>query len=359
MQQDHYLLMTPGPLTTSMSVKQAMLKDWCTWDDDYNLGVVQEIRKKIVKLATQSPEFTSVLLQGSGSFAVEAALSSFIGTDNKLLVISNGAYGERAVRMCEYIGIDYQQLSYAENTIPSLKDIEATLKSDESISHLMVVHCETASGILNPVADICALAKQFNKTTMVDAMSSFGGVPFDMADSRIDILISSANKCIQGVPGFGFVLCKESLLKQKGHARSLSLDLHDQWQTMHKTGKWRFTSPTHCVRAFLQALTELEEEGGVQARYERYSTNQSQLVEGMKYLGFDTLVDAKDQSPFITSFTYPSADFNFNTFYNQLKSQGFVLYPGKISNADSFRIGTIGEIYPEDISRLITTIKAI
>lgn len=229
------------------------------------------------------------------------------------------------------------------------------------MTHVSVVHCETTTGVLNPLEAIAAVVKKHNKILIVDAMSSFGGVPIDMAKLGIDFMISSANKCIQGVPGFGFILARRSLLEQcKGVARSLSLDLYDQWETMEKGhGKWRFTSPTHVVRAFMQALTELKEEGGIEARYARYQQNHDTLVNGMRKLGFKTLLTDEEQSPVITSFYYPAAGFDFKAFYQKLKEKGFVIYPGKISQADTFRIGNIGDVYPADFENLVEAIKEV
>ncbi len=354
--QSHYLLLTPGPLTTSKSVKETMLNDYCTWDEDYK-NIVQTIRQKLVSYATKASNYTSVLLQGSGSYCIEAVLQSFVDNRDKVLIIINGAYGERTAKMCEYAGINNTQLIYAENEIPKLNEIEQALIKDPSITHVFAVHCETTSGILNPVADICALAKIYNKTTIIDAMSSFGGMPFDMNELQIDVLVSSANKCLQGVPGFAFAICKESLIKEAIHSRSLCLDLHAQWQTMNPTGKWRYTSPTHGVRAFLQALIELDKEGGIVARFNRYKKNQQLLSQGMHDLGFKTPVAASNQSAFITSFLYPTDNFDFLEFYNQLKQEGFVIYPGKLTGTPYFRIGNIGEVYPEDIERLLKAVK--
>lgn len=225
---------------------------------------------------------------------------------------------------------------------------------------MAVVHCETTTGILNPLKEIAHMVKMHGKKLIVDAMSSFGGVPLDVEELGIDFMISSANKCIQGVPGFGFIIARKSELAHcKGVSRSLSLDIYDQWETMEKGhGKWRFTSPTHVVRAFKQAMDELEAEGGVQARHERYCRNHEVLVAGMRSLGFKTLLDDTIQSPIITSFLYPDAAFDFKEFYKQLKTKGFVIYPGKISQADTFRIGNIGDVFPEDFSRLIDAIKS-
>lgn len=241
-----------------------------------------------------------------------------------------------------------------------MAEVEEQLQTHSDITHIAMVHCETTTGMLNPVAEMGALAKKYQKTFILDAMSSFGGIELDMDELNIDVLISSANKCIQGVPGFGFVIVKKAIIEKcQGIARSLSLDLYAQWKTMEDhNGKWRFTSPTHVVRAFYQALLELEEEGGVKARYNRYKENQQRLVDGMHALGFETLLAKELHSPIITSFYSPSSNkYNFALFYSALKEQGFVIYPGKVSDADCFRIGNIGEIYPDDITRLLSAIK--
>lgn len=358
--ENPYLLLTPGPLSTSPAVREAMMRDWCTWDKEYN-ELVQAIRQKLVQLATSEPtEYTSVLVQGSGTFCVEAVISSVMPADGKLLVLTNGAYGDRIVQMAQVHGIQTAVLDYGEVTKATAEPLVGLFEQDPTITHVAVVHSETTTGMLNPIEDIARIVKRYGKIFIVDAMSSFGGIPLDVAKLKIDYLISSANKCIQGVPGFGFVIAKTAeLVLCKDRARTLSLDLYDQWATMEQhNGKWRFTSPTHVVRAFYQALVELEEEGGIDKRYERYTRNQQILAEGMERLGFTTLLPKESQSPFITSFYYPeNGSFSFQTFYERLKQAGFVIYPGKISQADTFRIGNIGEVYPEDIERLLAAVE--
>ncbi|MFV5513678.1 2-aminoethylphosphonate--pyruvate transaminase [Acinetobacter gerneri] len=358
--ENRYLLLTPGPLSTSNSVRKAMQRDWCTWDKEYN-ALVQEIRQKLVNLSTKNTElYTAVLMQGSGSFAVESVLGSVIPRDGKILIINNGAYGARMVQMAKCLNIEVVELNYAETQSPSLKEIEQVLQ-DQKITHVACVHCETTTGILNPIKQIGQLVKSSGKIWIVDAMSSFGGVPLDLSDLEIDFLISSANKCIQGVPGFGFVVAKrEQIEKCQGRARSVSLDLYDQWNTMEKyDGKWRFTSPTHVVRAFYQALLELDIEGGVAARFKRYQENQRKLEQGMQKLAFKLVLDnTVEQSPIITTFLYPENEkFSFQAFYEALKASGFVIYPGKVSDLNCFRIGNIGEVYPSDIDRLLVAIE--
>ncbi|WP_429013422.1 2-aminoethylphosphonate--pyruvate transaminase [Aeromonas veronii] len=359
-----YLLLTPGPLSTTATVRAAMLQDSCTWDADYNQGVVEPIRRELVRLAT-GPEYQSdysaVLLQGSGSYVVESVLGSAIGVDECLLIINNGAYGARMGEMARCLGLRHHELDCGETTRPEPAAIEAMLARHPEITHLAMVHCETTTGMLNPLEEVAELCQRRGIRLIVDAMSSFGGIPIDMGRLGIEFLISSANKCIQGVPGFGFVIARRAALAAcAGRARSVSLDLHAQWQTMEQQGgKWRFTSPTHTVLAFAQALRELDEEGGIAARHQRYSENQRTLVAGMAALGFAPLLPEQWQSPIITAFYSPTdPDYRFADFYQRLKAQGFVIYPGKVSQADCFRIGNIGDVTPERVRDLLAAMAS-
>ncbi len=359
-----YLLLTPGPLSTTATVRAAMLQDSCTWDADYNLGVVEPIRRELVRLAT-GPEYESdysaVLLQGSGSYVVESVLGSAIGSDECLLIINNGAYGARMGEMARCLGLRHHELDCGETTRPEPAAIDAMLVRHPEITHLAMVHCETTTGMLNPLDEVAELCQRSGIRLIVDAMSSFGGIPIDMGRLGIEFLISSANKCIQGVPGFGFVIARRAALTAcAGRARSVSLDLHAQWQIMEQQGgKWRFTSPTHTVLAFAQALRELDEEGGIAARHQRYGENQRTLVTGMAELGFAPLLPEKWQSPIITAFYSPAhPDYRFADFYQRLKAQGFVIYPGKVSQADCFRIGNIGDVTPERVRCLLAAMAS-
>jgi len=355
-----YLLLTPGPLTTTRTVKQVMLQDFCTWDDDYNC-IVTDIRQRLVRLATDQPGYTSVLMQGSGTFTVEATLGSVVPRQGKVLVVNNGAYGARIALICQRLEIDCVTIEQQEDEPADPVRIDDAL-AEGGFSHLAVVHCETTTGMLNPVVQLGAVARRHHVKFIVDAMSSFGGIPMTIEQLQADFLISSSNKCIQGVPGFGFVIAARRALEEtQGRARSLSLDLFDQWREMEEHGgKWRFTSPTHVVRAFAQALDELDEEGGVAARHQRYCDNHRTLVAGMRSLGYETLVAPENQSPIITSFLYPADNrFSFDELYQALKARRFVIYPGKVSHADTFRIGTIGNVYPEDIRSLVDSLREV
>lgn len=366
----NYKLLTPGPLTTTDTVKQEMLFDHCTWDDDYK-KITQDIRRELLALAHVLPEgmsgeaalengeYTAILMQGSGTFGVESVFTSVIGKEDKVLILANGAYGERMTDIAAHADIKYDVYREHYNQVPRAEVVEEMLKKDSTITHVAMVHSETTSGILNDIEAVGKVVKAQGKVFIVDAMSSFGGVDIPVKEWGIDFIISSANKCIQGVPGFSFIIAnKKLLLESAGKARSLSLDLYDQWKTMSVDGKWRFTSPTHVVLAFSQALKEMKEEGGIVARCRRYTENNRLLIEKMGELGIRPYIDGEHQGPIITTFFYPeNKKFTFSEMYEYIKERGYAIYPGKVTEAETFRIGNIGEIYREDMIRLCEIMK--
>ena len=355
------LLFTPGPLSTSETVKESMLCDLGSRDTEF-LSVVSHVRRRLLELGHgANGSYEAVLMQGSGTFAVESVLSSVIPRSGKLLVAINGSYGHRMAKIAKVLGISCETIVFDEATPVREEPVRAALVRDPGITHVGTIHCETSTGLLNPVAELGATVTGLGRTFIVDAMSSFGGMAIDLVADKIDFLISSANKCIQGVPGFAFVLARRDLLlAAEGCARSLSLDLWAQWKGFENDGQFRFTPPTHALLAFTQALKELEEEGGVEARAARYSANRQALIDGMTALGFDAYLAPQHQSHIITSFRFPAHPrFDFSAFYDRLSELGFVIYPGKVSNADCFRIGTIGHIFPQDIRALIAAIRRV
>lgn len=354
----NYKLLTPGPLTTTDTVKQEMMVDHCTWDNDYK-QITQWIRKELLELAHVSEEeYTAVLMQGSGTFGVESALTSSVGKKGKLLILANGAYGERMEDIAKHAGMNYAILHFRYDEVPDAKKVEEALAADPAITHVAMVHSETTSGILNDIESVAKVVKRAGRVFIVDAMSSFAGVEIPVADWGIDFIVSSANKCIQGVPGFAFIICRLSeLMKCEGNAVSLSLDLYDQWKGMYD-GKWRFTSPTHVVLAFAKAIREMKEEGGIPARNRRYTENNAFLIEEMEKLGYHTYIDKEHQGPIITTFFYPeNCNYTFAEMYEFIKARGYAIYPGKVTEAETFRIGNIGEIYHEDIEKLIAIFR--
>ncbi|NOX73024.1 MAG: 2-aminoethylphosphonate--pyruvate transaminase [Alphaproteobacteria bacterium] len=339
-------LLTPGPLTTSYEVKAAMLRDWGSWDAEFR-AVTAEIRSRLLDMIEDHDNlFDCVPMQGSGTFSVEAMLASFVPREGKVLVLSNGAYGARIVQTLDYLGRDYVVIDKGDYMPPRGDEVAAALAADPAISHVVVVHCETSSGILNPVAEISEAVYAAGRELLIDSMSAFGAIPLTVGEIRYEAMVSSANKCIEGVPGFGFVIArKDALVAAKGRSHSLSLDIHAQWAHMNKTGQWRFTPPTHVVVAFLEALRAHEAEGGVARRGARYADNCAVMVSGMRGLGFETLLKDRWLSPIIVTFFCPAHEaFEFTAFYERMKAKGFILYPGKLTVVDSFRIGCIGQM---------------
>ncbi|MCH8093717.1 MAG: 2-aminoethylphosphonate--pyruvate transaminase [Chloroflexi bacterium] len=355
------LLFTPGPLTTSMTVKQAMLKDLGSRDIEF-IDLVKDIRTRLLEIGGVGDQgYEAIIMQGSGTFTLEAVVSSSVPPDGRLLVIINGAYGRRIAQIAEIHNIRTTTLEFPENQVPDLAQIEKALETDTAITNVAVIHCETTTGLMNPVKEIGRMVQQSGARYFVDAMSSFGAVPIDLAEWGIDYLVSSANKCIEGVPGFGFALARrEALMQTEGNARSLSLDLLSQWEGLEQNGQFRFTPPTHALLAFHQALLELEAEGGVAGRAARYRANYETLIAGMRAMGFQEYLEPEDRGYIITSFRYPThPNFDFDEFYKRLNDRGYVIYPGKVSQADCFRIGTIGRIFESDMNDLIAALREV
>jgi 2-aminoethylphosphonate-pyruvate transaminase len=344
MSHDPWLL-TPGPLTTSLSVKQAMLHDWGSRDTKF-LAINSRMRSRLVAMIGGEGAYTCVPMQGSGTFAVEAMIGAFVPPAGKLLVLINGAYGKRIAKICDYYKRATTVLEWPEDQPVDPARVAKVLADDTAITHVAVVHCETTSGVLNPIAEVARVTAAAGRKLLIDAMSAFGAIALSSKEVPFDAVAASSNKCIEGVPGLGFVLARTDALKQcQGSAPSLSLDLYEQWQALEKTGQYRFTPPIHCIVAFDQALTEHEAEGGVAGRGARYRNNCTLLVDGMRALGFETLLPDQLQAPIIVTFHMPADPrFVFQTFYDKLKDRGYVIYPGKLTVADSFRIGCIGRL---------------
>jgi len=355
------LLFTPGPLTTSEAVKSAALIDLGSRDEQF-IKLVKDIRNTLLQLAHVSePEYQSVLIQGSGTFGIEAIISSAIPRNGMLLNIINGAYGRRISQMTDVHNIPTLDLHYHENQLPILDEIEKALVDIPKITHIALVHGETTTGIINPVEEIGLLAKKYNKTYIVDAMSTFGAYEIDVRKLNISFLISSSNKCIEGIPGFSFVIANKLALQScENQARTLSLDLYSQWLGLEKNGQFRFTPPVQALIAFRRALDELIEEGGTTARGKRYAQNNEILVDHMRKAGFKLYLDDTIRGYIITTFLYPEDPvFSFEDFYQKLNDLGFVIYPGKLGRSKCFRLGNIGHLYPEDMNNLITAIQEV
>lgn len=348
-------LLTPGPLTTAYSVKQAMLKDWGSWDDDFRTMTRTMRTRLLAMIGDGAPDYDCVPIQGSGSYCVEAMLGSFVPRDGKVLVLANGAYGLRAAQTLDYVGRGCHLLDKGDYLPPRGEEVAQILANDPAITHVLAIHCETSSGILNPVEEIAEATQKAGRKLLIDSMSAFGALPLDPVKLNCAAFVSSANKCIEGVPGFGFVIArKDEIEASKGNSHSLSLDVHAQWATMEKTGQWRFTPPTHVVAAFLKALDLHEAEGGVPARGARYTNNRDVMVQGMRDLGFETLLADRWLSPIIVTFFCPAdSNFTFQGYYDAMKQRGFIIYPGKLTVVDSFRIGVIGQMDEHVMRRVV------
>ena len=349
-------LLTPGPLTTSMSTKEAMLHDWGSRDTKF-IDLNASIRDSLVRLIDGENKYQCVPMQGSGTFAVESMVSSLTSKDSKILILINGAYGQRMKKMCTYLGRDFIEYEVAEHEVHDINKIEELIDSN-NLTHVFAVYCETTSGILNPIEDIAKLVEGKKLSLFIDAMSAFGALPLSSKTIAFDAVAASSNKCLEGVPGVGFILVKNEVIQNaKGNSHSLSLDLYDQWQAMEKNKQWRFTPPTHVLAAFNQAIEEHKEQGGVEGRGKRYKKNCEIICNGMKELGFEQLLPDNLQAPIIITFKQPNdPKFNFEKFYNALSEKDFLIYPGKLTVAETFRIGCIGNLDEQD---MIDTIKAV
>ena len=354
------LLLTPGPLTTSATVKEAMLHDYGS-RDDYFIELNRRVCQELLTLCDAQQTHLCIPLQGSGSFAVEAMIANQLPGEGKLLNLVNGAYGHRITEICRYIDRKVSVIETAEDQPVDVARLNQTLADDATITHVAVVYCETTSGILNPVEEVAEIVARHNRRLLIDAMSAFGALPLSVGNIPFDAIAASANKCLQSVPGLGFVIAtKDTFSRTRGNAHSLSLDLHAQWQYMNDTGQWRFTPPTHCLLALDQALRELEKEGGVSGRYKRYEENCRTLVTGMRDLGFQTLLPDELQAPIIVTFLMPDEEsFNFQELYDRLNALGYVIYPGKLTNIDSFRVGCIGHFGPDKMQAAVSAIKTV
>lgn len=360
-QEDMPYLLTPGPLTTSRGVKLAMLADYGSRDMEFR-AIVKKIRTSLLELAQCGPSYECVIMQGSGTFTIEAALGSFCPSKRyKTLVVCNGAYGERAAKILNRLGRPVVTLDKGDSEAPSPEEIVSVLDADRTISHLWIVHCETTSGIVNPIAEICKAVSGRALTVMVDAMSSFGAIPIDMAQSNIDVMVSSSNKCIEGVPGFSYALVRRTLLEEsEGICHSTVLDLYEQWSVLERTGQFRFTPPTHALVAFQKALEEFAREGGLAARNARYTRNAELLIRGMREIGIQTLLRDDQKGPVIQTFLTPrDPNFRFETFYELLRQRGYAIYPGKLTKRPTFRLGTIGQVDETVMRNVLTAIREV
>ncbi len=351
------ILLTPGPLTTTLRTKLAMLKDWGSWDDDFN-AVTARLRTQLLAIVHGHDSHVLVPLQGSGTFSVEAAVATVVPREGHVLVLDNGAYCKRATRLTTMMGRKASSLAFAEDAAVSPGALDQRLAQDASITHVVLIHCETGTGVLNPLAEVAAVCERHGKGLIVDAMSSFGALPIDARTMRFDALVAASGKCLEGVPGMGFVFLRKAILDGcAGHSQSLAMDLHDQHQYMQRTGQWRFTPPTHVMVALAEAVAQFEEEGGQPARLARYTDNCKVLIDGLTKFGLEPFLKAGLQAPIIVTWHAPDHPaYDFKRFYAAAKQRGFILYPGKLTEVETFRIGCIGAIGRNEMTQAVNAV---
>lgn len=358
------ILLTPGPLTTSDKTRAAMLRDWGSWDSDFN-QITARIRQQVLRIVHGETTHECVPMQGSGTFSVEAAIGTIVPRDGHVLVPNNGAYCQRLARICKVLGRRVSTLDYTEDRQVLAADVDRALAADPSITHVALVHCETGTGVLNPLHEIALVAEKHGRGLIVDAMSSFGAIEIDARKTPFDAVIAASGKCLEGVPGMGFVVVKRATLEKcEGNCHSLAMDLYDQWVYMGKTTQWRFTPPTHVVAALDEAITQYVEEGGLEARGGRYARNCKALIDGLGALGFRSYLDPAIQAPIIVTFHAPEdANYDFKTFYQEVKKRGYILYPGKLTQVETFRVGCMGHFgeagIPGAVAAIGDTLKAM
>ena len=358
------ILLTPGPLTTSDKTRAAMLRDWGSWDSDFN-QITARIRQQVLRIVHGEASHECVPLQGSGTFSVEAAIGTIVPRDGHVLVPNNGAYCQRIARICKVLGRRVTTIDYREDQQVQAADVDRALAADPSITHVALVHCETGTGVLNPLHDVALVVEKHGRGLIVDAMSSFGAIDIDARRTPFDAVVAASGKCLEGVPGMGFVIVRRSTLEKcEGNSHSLAMDLYDQWMYMGKTTQWRFTPPTHVVAALDEAITQFVEEGGLEARGGRYARNCKALIDGMAALGFRSYLDPAIQAPIIVTFHAPDdPKYDFKSFYQEVKKRGYILYPGKLTQVETFRVGCMGHFgeagIPGAVAAVADTLEAM
>jgi 2-aminoethylphosphonate-pyruvate transaminase len=351
------LLLTPGPVSTSAATKSAMLRDRASGGVEFQEDIAFA-RGYLVGLVHGAGTYTAVPLPGSATYANEAVIAGLVPAGGKLLIFSNGVYGDRLIEIACHLGKAHSVLRTPPFIPPTEAEFDAAFAADPAVTHLFMVHCETSTGVLNPVDAAAASCRRYSKGLLIDAVASFGAIELDARALMFDALTISSNKCMEGVPGVGWTIVHKQVLESaKGVAASLSLDLWDQNQHMDRTQAFRFTPPTQVVAAFAQACREHAAEGGTPARRARYQRNWRRLIDGMRQMGFVSVVPDVDASPIVATFHNPAhPNFNFEKLFDGMKRRGFIIFPGRLALANTFRIGCMGAVTEDDIAEAMQAV---
>jgi 2-aminoethylphosphonate-pyruvate transaminase len=351
------LLLTPGPVSTSRSTKEVMLRDRASGGGDFQ-GDLSFAREYLVKIVQGQGNYTAIPLPGSATYANEAVISGIVPDGGKLLIHTNGVYGDRLIEIAAHLGKSHAVIRTPPFVPPTAAQFAQAIEADAAITHVFVVHCETSTGILNPIDEIASVCQRYAKGLLIDTVASFGAIDLDARTLRFDALTISSNKCMQGVPGIGWAVVQKQVLENaKGTCPSLALDLWDQNQHMDRTKSFRFTPPTQILAAFAQACREHEAEGGAEARLARYMRNWRRLVDGMRQLGFTTVVPDAYASPIVATFHNPEHPaFSFDALFEGMKRRGFIIFPGRLALANTFRIGCMGDVTEADMAEAIQAV---
>lgn len=352
------ILLNPGPATTTDTVKQAMIvEDICPREKDFG-DLLDSIKHDLVKVVHGDPEYVAALFTASGTGGLEAAITSAVPKGKKLLVVDNGAYGARMANIAMTYNIEVITYKLPYGDYPDAQHIEKLLQKDKDISHLAIVHHETTTGMLNPVEEVCKIARQNNVEVIVDCMSSYAGIPIDIKKWDAGYLISSSNKCIQGMPGMVFVIFKKALLPElQKQKRSFYFDLYSQYSGFEKTGQMQFTPPVQVAYALRQAIDEYFAEGEMN-RWNRYQENWNTLYDGLARLGLQFLLPDEYQSKILLAIKEPEhPQYDFNAMHDFLYARGFTIYPGKGAKEATFRLSVLGDLSKNDIQAFLKELE--
>ncbi|MDX1638973.1 MAG: 2-aminoethylphosphonate--pyruvate transaminase [Balneolaceae bacterium] len=355
-QIERNILLNPGPATTARSVKEALVvNDICPREEEFGT-VLTDISEGLLKIGNGSEQYQACLFAASGTGAVEAMLTSALGADEKVLIITNGAYGIRMEKICDAFSRDFETICrFGE--YPQVDRLRQKLQ-EEDFTHLAAVHHETSTGMMNPLEEISHLCREFGVKLIVDAMSSFGAYPIDLDRSGISYLAASSNKCIHGMPGLSFVIfhtdCVDEIEKNNGN---FYFDMYRQWSYLKQKGQLRFTPPVQVCYSFREAIKDTLEET-VENRWQRYRQNWQVLYDGIRQLGFRFYLPMEQQSHILMAVALDGVlHRGFDHFHDYLYGKNITVYPGVIPETDTFRMAVIGDLYPRDLHYVVEQIE--